>query len=229
MSVFRSVSVNCPACNAEVDFDLVLSVSADRRPDLREAILNGSFQRIACPSCATSFRLEPEFTYLDFARGQYLGVWPWANRTDWQSSATKTQETFDLAFGAQATPEAKAIGGRLVPRAVFGWPALVEKLLAAQTGIDDRSLEIAKVVASRSSTEMPIPGQSELRLVAVSDSELELCWIRPSDQSRGASMRVPRQLIADIEAEPAAWQPLRDAVGDGIVVDFQREMLAAED
>ena len=54
-----------------------------------------------------------------------------------------------------------------------------------------------------------------------------LSWVRPSDQSLGASMRVPRQLISDIDAEPDAWQSLRDDVSDGIVVDFQRDALAA--
>jgi hypothetical protein len=227
MSVFRSVTVACPACTTEQDFELVLSVNADRRPDLRESILDGSFQRVACATCGVTFRLEPELTYIDLKRGQFLGVWPWARRTDWPAAATQTQETFDLAFGAQATPEAKAIGDKLVARAVFGWPALVEKLLAADAAIDDRSLEIAKVVASSRGSVMPVPGQTELRLVAVDAEGLVLSWVRPSDQSLGASMRVPRQLIADIEAEPEAWRALRDDVGEGIVVDFQREALAA--
>ena len=76
MSIFRTYELNCPACNTPVRFDLVMSVSADRRPDLREAILDGSFQRKVCPACATAFRPEPEFTYIDFARGQYIFVYP---------------------------------------------------------------------------------------------------------------------------------------------------------
>ena len=33
MSVFRTETVNCPSCATPVDFELVLSVNADRRPD----------------------------------------------------------------------------------------------------------------------------------------------------------------------------------------------------
>ena len=227
MSVFRFVTVACPACTTEQEFELVLSVNADRRPELRDAILDGSFQRVACASCGASFRLEPEFTYIDLGRGQYLGAWPWARRADWQAAAARTQETFDLAYGARAAPEARAIGAKVAPRAVFGWPALVEKLLAAEAGIDDRSLEVAKVAASSSGSVMPVPGQTELRLVKAEADALVLAWVRPSDQSLGTAMRVPRQLIADIEADPAAWQALRDEVGSGIVVDFQRDALAA--
>ncbi len=227
MSVFRSVTVACPACTTEQAFDLVVSVNADRRPDLREAILDGSFQRVACATCGASFRLEPELVYIDLKRGQYVGVWPWERRTDWQAAAATTQETFDVAYGVNAAPEAKALAAKLTPRAVFGWPALVEKLLAAGAGIDDRTLEVAKVVASSSASEMPVPGQTELRLVAVDADQLVLAWVRPSDQSLGASMRVPRQLLADIEAEPEPWQQLRDDVGEGLVVDFQREAVGA--
>ena len=40
-------------------------------------------------------------------------------------------------------------------------------------------------------------------------------------------MRVPRSLIAEIDAEPEPWKAMREEVGEGLVVDFQREMLAA--
>jgi hypothetical protein len=50
--------------------------------------------------------------------------------------------------------------------------------------------------------------------------------MRSSDETPTV-WRVPRQLIADIEAEPAAWQAVRETVADGDVVDFQRELLAA--
>jgi hypothetical protein len=40
-------------------------------------------------------------------------------------------------------------------------------------------------------------------------------------------MRVPRQLLTDIEAEPAKWQAVRERVGEGDVIDFQRDLLAA--
>ncbi|MGZ5733975.1 MAG: hypothetical protein ACXWIY_10780 [Caldimonas sp.] len=40
-------------------------------------------------------------------------------------------------------------------------------------------------------------------------------------------MRVSRSLIAEIEAEPAAWKVVRADLTDGLVVDFQREMLTA--
>jgi endogenous inhibitor of DNA gyrase (YacG/DUF329 family) len=52
---FRTETVNCPACATPVEFELVFSVNADRRPDLRDAIVAGTFQRQPCPSCGTDF------------------------------------------------------------------------------------------------------------------------------------------------------------------------------
>lgn len=226
MSIFRTVSLPCPACATPISFDLVISVSADRRPDLRDAILDGSFQRLACPSCATSVRADPEFTYMDIANGQYIGVWPIDKRREWKDWSAKTRAVFDDALGKNATPEAKRIGEKVEVRAVFGWNALVEKILARLAGIDDRSLELAKITVMRTAKETPVPGDLELRLVAVDDTSLLLAWLGGEEEEQpDQAVRVPRQLLADIEGDAAAWQDARDAVSEGDVVDFQREML----
>ena len=227
MSLFRTYELNCPACNTPVRFDLVMSISADRRPDLREAILDGSFQRKVCPACATAFRPDPELTYIDFARGQYIFVYPVEKRTAWAEWAAKAQEIFDTTLGKKATKEAIALGKKVDPRVVFGWPALIEKILAKQAGIDDRTLEVAKILVMQNCDEAPVPGQMELRLVGDEDGSLIFAWVRALDRLVGNAMRVPRSLIAEIETQPTAWKGVRDDVSDGLVVDFQREMLTA--
>ena len=227
MSIFRTYELNCPACNTPVRFDLVMSVSADRRPDLREAILDGSFQRKVCPACATAFRPEPEFTYIDFARGQYIFVYPVDKRPAWQEWEAKAAAIFDSTLGKNATKEAVALGKKVDPRVVFGWPALIEKILARQAGIDDRTLEVAKILVMQNSDESPVPGQLELRLVGDEDGDLIFAWVHALDRTVGDAMRVPRSLIAEIETQPTAWKGVRDDVSEGLVVDFQRAMLTA--
>jgi hypothetical protein len=226
MSIFSTHTLQCPACATPMDFELVLSISADRRPDLRDAIVDGSFQRQPCPGCGTPFRVEPEFTYMDIGRRQYIGVWPTASRADWQACAEKTRAVFDDALGRNAPPEARRIGDDLDVRVVFGWPALVEKILARGAGIDDRTLEVAKLAVMRSGEETPLPGHRALRLVQVDETSMLFAWVG-SGGEQPQSWRVPRQLIADIEGKPEAWKATRDSVASGDVVDFQRELLAA--
>jgi hypothetical protein len=69
MSIFTDHSLPCPGCDTPVAYEIVQSVNVDRRPELRTAILDGSFQLKTCPSCGTSFRVEPEFIYMDKKRG----------------------------------------------------------------------------------------------------------------------------------------------------------------
>jgi hypothetical protein len=228
MSIFRTSEVGCPTCATPTSFELVHSVNAGRRADLRDAIIDGSFQSEACPSCGHVFRVEPEFIYMDLGRAQYIGVWPASKRGQWRACAAETRNVFESAMGRRATGEARSLGEQLVVRVVFGWPALVEKLLAQQAGIDDRTLEVAKLTVMRTQDETPLPGRSELRLVGERDGELVLAWLGGGvDEDPPPAWRVPRQLIADIEADPAAWQAARDTTAEGDVVDFQRELLAA--
>ena len=224
MSIFRTVSTTCPACSTPVDFELVHSVNADRRPDLREAILDGSFQRTPCPSCGTQIRIEPEFVYIDRGRDQYIGVWPASKRGDWQARAADTRRVFDETWGKNAPGQARALGAKLDVRAVFGWFALVEKILARQAGIDDRNLELAKLAVMRTRGETPLPGPLELRLIGVTEGDLEFTW---AGGSADEVLHVPRQLLVDIDADPAAWLVARQGVSEGDVVDFQRDLLAA--
>ena len=227
MSVFHTQTINCPACATPVAFKLAFSVNADRRPDLRDAIVAGTFQRQPCPSCGTGFRVDPEFTYMDLKNRLYIGVWPVAKRGQWQACGAKTAETFEEGLGKGASPEAAKLGKGIEPRAVFGWPALTEKIIARTAGIDDRTLELAKVMTLRHGSETPIPGRRELRLVEAGAEDFVLAWVRPADGRVEKAMRVPRSLIAEIDAEPEPWKAMRAEVGEGIVVDFQREMLAA--
>ena len=227
MSLFKETVFECPSCARSLSFETVHSLNADRRPDLREAILDGSFQRKVCPACATAFRPEPEFTYIDFARGQYIFVYPVDKRPAWQEWEAKAAAIFDSTLGKNATKEAVALGKKVDPRVVFGWPALIEKILARQAGIDDRTLEVAKILVMQNSDESPVPGQMELRLVGDEDGDLVFAWVHALDRTVGDAMRVPRSLIAEIETQPTAWKGVRDDVSEGLVVDFQRAMLTA--
>jgi hypothetical protein len=226
MSIFQHTVVDCPGCERALGFELVVSISADRRPDLRTAVLDGSFQRERCPHCGVQFRVDPELTYIDIGRGQYIGTWPVARRRRWQEHAARSRASFDRAFGGDASDAARAIGDALAFRVVFGWPALTEKLLARDAGIDDITLEVAKLAVVSRLESAPLPGEQELRLIAAGD-ELTFGWVRADGERLGDCLLVPRTLLEDIERDADAWRELRAAVADGPVVDFQREMLAA--
>jgi hypothetical protein len=227
VSLFNVVTVSCPSCGSPVEFNAVFSVNADRRQDLRAAILNGSFQRQACPKCNTEFRLDPELTYLDVGRGQWIAVFPVAKLGQWKELEQQTRATFAKAYGEGASAAAREIGAGLKARLVFGWAALREKLVAADKGLDDVTLELTKSAMVRGLDNPPVGPGTELRLGKVDGDSLAIVWLQSANEEVKEAMRVPRSLYNEIAAEPAGWQALRDELTSGPFVDVNRLLVTA--
>lgn len=225
MSLFEHVMLPCPACGEQVEFEAVASVNADRRPDLREQILGDTFQRQPCPKCGVPFRLDPQFTYLDVRRGQWIIVHPFGSIGEWETLEAQARAAFDRSYGAMAPPAARMIGRDLQPRVVFGWPALREKIFAAAHELDDIELELTKIAVLRGSTEVPLTAQTELRLVSFAADELILSWVVAESGEVAQNLGVPRELYDEIAADKTGWQPLRDELSGRCFVDMQRLML----
>jgi hypothetical protein len=222
MSVFRRSNVPCPACQSPVAFDVVHSVNADRRPDLRKAVLDGSFQKATCESCKASFRLDPELSYLDVARNLWLAVHPASACRDWEALEDDAQALFDAAWGKNAPAVVRPLGEKLRPRVVFGWSAFREKVLIAEHGLSDVYVELLKgLVMSRGHG--IVSGDTEIRLAEVGQEHLVLAWIRTADESLVEAVRLPRALYdEDIAADPATWRDLGAQLEAGPFVDIRR-------
>lgn len=227
MSLFQSTSLTCPACGLEQSFDAVMSVNADRRPDLRTAILANEFQRHTCSRCAAPLRLDPDFSLLDQAQGLWISAAPLAALGQWAEREALAQATFDEGYGPGASKGAQAIGGRLRVRVTFGWAALREKLYAADQGIDDVVLEMTKAAALRSGAPASLGRTTELRLVGIEGNDLLLQWIDAVDQEGGDVLRVARTLYDQIASDnEGRWQALRNRVSGGPFVDLNRSLVA---
>src|SRR5579871_3138819 len=224
MSIFNSASMPCPVCKTPRNFSLVASVNADRRPDLRLAILNGSFQREKCGSCGNAFRIAPLMTYLDMARHQWILAQPAGDVTRWQALAEKAKSLFSVAYGSEAPGVAQEIGRDMQPRVVFGWGALSEKILCVELGLDDVNLELLKLAVLREVPDPPLNDVNELRLTGMEGDQLVLTWVNPEDEHAAGTLKVPREVYDDIAANTTEWQPLREEIAADPFVDFQKLM-----
>lgn len=227
MSLFKSLTLRCPSCGTDQPFDAVHSVNADRRPDLRVAILNDQFQRVACSNCSAPLRLDPDFTLLDQARGLWVNAAPLAELENWQTHEAQAQATFDEAYGSGAPSGAQDIGRTLKARVTFGWAGLREKLLSAENGLDDVAIELCKMALMRSGAPMQLQNDTELRLIEVAGDELVFAWVRASDEAGGETITVARALYDDIAADSDGnWGKLRARFSAGPFVDLQRTLIA---
>ena len=227
MSVFRDTTVTCPACGADVPFRAVHSVNADRRPDLRAAILGETFQRQPCPACAHVFRLAPDLNYLDVGRGQWFAAHPIADVDRWPEIEARDRAAFDRAYGPAAPPPARAIGSGLRPRITFGWAGLREKILAAEHEFDDVTLELLKIAIVRGLDDAPLRDDTELRLVSVDGPKLTLAWIELLSEQVAEVLEVPWEVFAEIDTDTAAWAALREQLSAGLYVDMNRLLVPA--
>jgi hypothetical protein len=224
MSLFFPTTLACPKCGEPVQFQASASVNADRRPDLRDEILNETFQRGTCGKCSAVFRLDPQMNYLDVGRGQWLAAFPVARFDEWATKEAETRAAFAKAYGDQSSPAAQEIGDELKPRLVFGWAAVREKLVAAEQQLDDVELELLKISLLRGMDNPPLAPGTELRLIAVDLAENEL--VLASFETRSGELieelRVPRDLYDEIAGDQQGWQPLRDDLLAGLFVDYRR-------
>lgn len=227
MSMFREITVNCPQCAKAIDFKVVISVNAVRRPDLRAAILDRSFQRQPCPQCGTTFRLDPEMTYVDVGRGQWITAYPVAKLGQWKALEEQARATFALAYGPQAPSSAQKLGAKMKPRIAFGWGGLREKLVAAEHQLDDVNLELVKLSIVRNSESVPLSNDNELRFLDVEADKLVMAWIRATTEQPVETLKVPRQLYDDIAANTTEWQALREELSAGAFVDMNRLLVVA--
>lgn len=227
MSMFERLQVTCPACGAPVDFDTVFSVNADRAPELRDAILDGSFQRTTCSKCSEGFRLDPELTYTDVGRGQWIGAFPYDKVDQWGAVEAQARATFNRAYGPKASAAARGIGAGLKPRVTFGWSALREKIVAAEAGFDDVVVELMKTAMVRGMDKPPLGAGTELRLVDVDGDQLVVAWINAANEEVREILRVPRSLYDGIAANLGAWESLRASLTSGMFVDVNRLLLPA--
>ena len=225
MSLFDATEFPCPACQTKVSFQAVHSVNADRRPDMRDAIIAGSFQREPCPKCGKAFRLDPKFNYLDVGRNQWFAVFSHLEADRWQENEDEVTPIFELAFGSKASAPAQELGANIKPRLVFGWPALWEKLAVDDHDLDDVQLELMKVGILKAMDESPLDLDTELRFLEVpenSPQELAMAWLDSQTAEVVQTMRVPRELYEEVGANPDAWKELRAELEASMFVDMTR-------
>ena len=127
-------------------------------------MLDDSFQRGRCEACGTKYRTEPDLTYLDAARKLWVLVEPARQLEAWPTLEGMARDAFGRAYGPEASPSARRLGQGMRSRIAFGWPGFREKLLCAEHGLDDATLDLLKFTLMRMLDDRPLADDAELHL-----------------------------------------------------------------
>ncbi|MGM9485106.1 CpXC domain-containing protein [Roseateles sp. NT4] len=230
MSRLYSQSFSCGGCGAALEMGIVASINADRRPDLRQAVLDDSYQRGRCEACGKDFRVQPDLTYVDAGRGQWILVRPAERLAEWAPTEELAQQAFERGYGEEAAVDARELGAAMQSRLAFGWAAFREKLLCAEHGLDDVALELTKLAVMRAVEDMPLGDDMELRLTAATTDALELTWALSGGDLALESIAVPRKLYDEIAKDKGkGWVEARAELSGGAYVDVNRILVPAEE
>lgn len=221
MSRTHTANLTCPECQSPVRIEVYASVNCDRHPELREQVLDGSFQTKAC-ECGVQLCLEAkELSWLDATRKQWLVIRSNADLPDWQEHEQATAELFETALGSKAPAVAQEIGEGMSPRLVFGLPALREKLLLRDLELDDSIVECMKLQLMKHQGIVPQAGH-DFRMTARDGDALHFEVLDTEARATVQGFGVPFSLYEETDGNRAAWQHLLDQLQAGPFVDVQR-------
>lgn len=140
MAIVYPYSLQCE-CGQTFVASLADGINAGRSPEVRDEIIRGALHRVTCPSCRKTVTAEKSFFYSDASRGTFIQVKPRQDRHLWRQASAGLEQT------AALIPESHVPLSKRKIRVVFGMQELREKLIAEDLGIDDRIIELLKVIA----------------------------------------------------------------------------------
>ena len=175
MSVTGTVSVVCPGCGTAHECKLVQSINARTAPDDKRRLLAGELNACAC-ACGRRTQLAATVVFHDPDADVLYQVC-----------------LGDEAEVAEAEDVMRSVGGAGARRIVPSLNALVEKVKLLDVGLDDRAIEMTKVLllASRPQPDLDLV----LLFDAVDRGAGVVQWLL-FDPSRTAPVRLASPVVA---------------------------------
>jgi hypothetical protein len=233
MSIFEQRTLTCPHCGAQAEHSVAVSINGGRAPQYRQQILDGSFQVITCPACGEKADADGPFIYFDLHARHWIGCYPRAWEPAWRSYENEPLDSWPRSMVDHAPSSVRRMADGFRVRAVFGLPALREKLLCFVHDIDDRVLEAPKLELMRSHAALAMHPAARPLLLEVRDASLALIArvppapagagdaapdAAPDQRAAWRDLRItaPRAELERIRSDASAWAALLDVgLSDG--------------
>lgn len=204
MAVFHPHIVQC-VCGNTLPVDLADSINISRAPEMRERVLRGELHRAACPACSRQFTVEKPFYYVDIPKNLIFKVCPRTERHMWKTFSEELDRASNFVPASLSQPADRAL------RVVCGMDELREKLVAQDAGLDDRLVELFKVLVVYEHPILLKRARLRLTLDAVDDNNLSFVAAYEHSAPR-FRVQMPKAIASDLVQDPEVLQKwARDA------------------
>ncbi|MGA9772208.1 MAG: CpXC domain-containing protein [Blastocatellia bacterium] len=194
MAVFHPQTVRC-VCGNSLVVQLADSINVKRSPESRDRILRGELHKAACPVCGRHMTVEKPFYYTDLTRNTFFKVLPRGERHMWKKASRELDAAISLIPDAVTPAKGRTL------RVIFGMDELREKLIAQDIELDDRFLELFKVLLVYEHPILLRWSRLRLALEAVTDDGLEFSASYEHNQ-RQFRLVLPGRLIRELAERP---------------------------
>lgn len=163
VSTRRTHLIGCPRCSNQFEVELWDAISVSDHSNAREDVMQNRLNRVVCPTCELSFRIDKPLLYIDPGRG--FAVW-------WVPDGTREPERIYAEFRLlEAQIEQHTGGVPLRLLLAFDRRELVERIFIAEAGLDERLVEYVKyLVLSRNPRHLD-PTRHRLRFAGSPSNE----------------------------------------------------------
>ena len=154
----------CPKCGTEITVNLKEFVDVTENPEYKTQIMNGQFFLVRCPNCGDETLAEYPVMYMDPSKKLNVYMVP-----DHGEELLQQLNSLDI-------PDAE-VDEEAVFRVVRSADQLLEKILIADGGRDDRLIELYKaVIIENIREEWPEVKQKDLLYFLGREEEYFIAW-----------------------------------------------------
>lgn len=140
MSMEREVKITCPECGTEGDFTLWQSVNTQLDPEAKQKVLSGELFQFKCPKCGSVTNVNYDLLYHQMDDQLMIQV----ASTD--EELRVASESFDKFIDGSFLPGFSLLEQDYCFRIVRNLNQLREKIYIFDQGLDDRIIEVLKVL-----------------------------------------------------------------------------------
>lgn len=203
--------IRCPKCGAEHDFEIWIRINTDLDPALGKKVRSGELFRTTCPSCGQKIDVVYPCLYHEMENKVMIYYAPGAKAMK-DAAEAFDQGSEEAAKERGFDPAQKGYRNRVVGSLYD----LQEKIAVFDAGLDDRIVEICKViVGSELQESRPDAVFDDLLYYRGQDGDDRLALMKEGNSF--ASIAIPREVYDEVGA---AYKALIDNYGDEMVIDM---------